>query len=307
MAELSIQEIGMSKRITDYQGLRESIPDIVSEKISSPDSWLDTGCGMGGSVRASFERFPGTRFVLADPSSENIAEARKNIQGAEFVIAPTDGLTMPDASFDVITAILSHHYYSQREKKMDAVRNCRRMLREGGMFITVEHTRYDGDQSAKDSEWRDYMESKGLEERFIAEMFQRRGTVYFPMTEEEHLSMLEEAGFRDAKVFWRTCSDIGIYAFRRCHGKSIPALSTVGKHQITISGSATHDLLLLRNRQLQACRGDHSSRREGFRRIHRGIGSRGPEGRERVRTGFPRLLLGPPDHSGEVPQAGPHG
>jgi len=214
----SIQEIGMSKRITGYYSLRETIPNLVAERIGEPKRWLDIGCGMGGSIRKSLERFPGAAFTLVDPSEDNLSVAKDSIgdwQGCEFIRSTSDALRLEDGSFDVISCILSHHYYSDMDLKLEAVRNCFRMLRSGGVFITVEHTRYDSSQPEKDAEWVDYMRGMGLEEESIKEMLDRRGTFYYPLTEEEHICLMEKAGFCDIQVFWRTCSDIGLVATKR--------------------------------------------------------------------------------------------
>ena len=204
-------EIGMSKRITDYESLRERIPCLVRELKDHPASWLDAGCGTGGSVRLSVELFPDTRFTLSDPSEENISAVKERFSGSRFVhcCAATDQLTLKDASFDVITSILSNHYYGDRAAKLKALSNCHRMLSDGGVMVIVEHRRSE-DQEKADSEWRSYMESRGLSETSIQEMFDRRGTVYFPYTEEDLKAILGEAGFTDAVTFWATCSDIGL-------------------------------------------------------------------------------------------------
>jgi tRNA (cmo5U34)-methyltransferase len=214
----SPQEIGMSKRITDYRVLRETIPGAVKDSSIAPTSWLDTGCGMGGSIRLSVERFPDTRFTLSDPSEDNISEARRSYRDrCDYIVSTSDRLDLEDSSFDVITAILSHHYYSDRETKLLATVNCHRMLKDGGIFVVVEHTRYDGDQAAMDSQWEKYMRDSGLEEESIRQMFARRDTVYFPYTEEEYVQLLKDAGFSEIKPFWRTCSDIGFVARKRIH------------------------------------------------------------------------------------------
>ncbi len=213
MVRESRQEIGMSKRIVDYDALRDRIPEIISSAVPEPRTWLDIGCGAGGSIRKSLQSFPSCEFTLADPSSENLKEA-KELAGksgrCSFLKASSHELSLPDGSFDVITAILSHHYYPDIGTKRKVAANCLRMLREGGVFLYVEHTIHEDGQQAKDEEWRGYMRSKGLEESHIQEMFDRRDTVYFPFEERDHVEMLSETGFKDIRVFWRTCSDIGL-------------------------------------------------------------------------------------------------
>jgi len=210
---LTRQEIGMAKRITDYDVLREKIPSLVKDRMGDPEEWLDTGCGMGGSIRRPMEIFGETHFHLAEPNIENMAEAKNCTDSARctYIASTSDALDLKDSSFDVITAILSHHYYPDRESKLKATSNCFRMLRKGGIFIVVEH-RLSADQESADREWRSYMERKGLEEESIREMFNRRNKVYFPMTSDEYLELLRDAGFSEIEQFWDTCSDMGFVA-----------------------------------------------------------------------------------------------
>ena len=207
-------EKGMMYRIAGYEQLRIAVDDAVVSRIASPSSWLDTGCGTGGSIRLSVERHPGTRFTLADPSEDNLAKAKETIGAYGYAAGPTHLLDFPDSSFDSITSILSHHYYSDREQKRKAVSNCFRMLREGGVYVTVEHTVHPGEQDSYDREWASYMRGRGLPEDRIEEMFERRDTVYFPMPEDELKALILSCGFSEAEVFWRSCSDVGIVAVK---------------------------------------------------------------------------------------------
>ncbi|MBR4245147.1 MAG: class I SAM-dependent methyltransferase [Candidatus Methanomethylophilaceae archaeon] len=207
-------EKGMMYRIAGYEQLRIAVDDAVVSRIASPSSWLDTGCGTGGSIRLSVERHPGTRFTLADPSEDNLAKVKETIGAYGYAAGPTHLLDFPDSSFDAITSILSHHYYSDREQKRKAVSNCFRMLREGGVYVTVEHTVHPGEQDSYDREWASYMRGRGLSEDRIEEMFERRDTVYFPMPEDELKALILSCGFSEAEVFWRSCSDVGIVAVK---------------------------------------------------------------------------------------------
>ncbi len=215
MGPMTDFEKGMMCRIAGYEQLRTAVDDAVVARIASPSSWLDTGCGTGGSIRLSVERHPDTRFTLADPSEDNLAKAKETIGASGYAAAPTHLLDFPDASFDVITSILSNHYYSDREEKRKAVSNCHRMLRDGGVLVIVEHTIHPGEQDSCDREWAAYMRGKGLPEDRIAEMFERRNTVYFPMTEDDLKALILSCGFSEADVFWRSCSDVGIVAVKR--------------------------------------------------------------------------------------------
>ena len=209
-------ERGMAKRIVGYRELMQKVSDLLMENTPDMHIWLDTGCGTGGLVRENIGRFPRTQFVLADPSSDNIAAAKEHMHGEQrclYVTKPTHELNFGDSTLDAVTAMFCHHYYEDVEDKMRAIINCSRMLKSGGIFITAEHVAHD-DQKGADEEWIAYMTGAGLPREFAEEMVSRRDREYFPLTETAHLELLKVCGFSRAEVFWRTCSDIGIIAFK---------------------------------------------------------------------------------------------
>ena len=210
-------ERGMAKRIVGYQELIGKVSDLLYDHDENPHIWLDTGCGTGGLIRANIDRFPKTQFVLSDPSSDNISTAKESMHGEQrclYVTKPTHELNFGDSTLDAVTAMFCHHYYEDIEDKKKAIGNCFRMLKKNGIFITAEHTRHD-DQERADAEWLDFMKDAGLPGEFAAEMVSRRDREYFPLTESAHIELLKSCGFTDISVFWSTCSDIGIVAFKR--------------------------------------------------------------------------------------------
>ena len=209
-------ERGMAKRIVGYEGLMTKVSDIIFEHISNPHIWLDTGCGTGGLVRNNLGRFARTQFILSDPSEDNISVAKEYMHGNQrclYVQRRTDELNFGDSTLDVVTAILCHHYYSDIEQKKKALSNCCRMLRDGGMLISAEHVRHDNQEKA-DKEWLAHMKSSGLPDELAQNMIDRRDNEYFPMTESALVELLKGCGFKRTEVFWCTCSDIGIVAFK---------------------------------------------------------------------------------------------
>lgn len=211
--EITELERGLSKRIPGYAEIRKLISDTAFDHNPKPRIWLDTGCGTGVLVRDLLSRFGSTQFVLADPSDDNISECKSQMRGEQrclYVTQPTDKLNFGE-SLDVITAVLCHHYYRTKDERKIALANCFRMLKRSGLFFMVEHARFP-DQDKKDSEWREFMRSNAMPDQFIERMIERRGTEYFPLTQEEHIVLLEEVGFKNINVFWLSCSDIGIFA-----------------------------------------------------------------------------------------------
>jgi tRNA (cmo5U34)-methyltransferase len=198
--------------ITGYDRLQPTVIDTALSKVSDPKIWLDAGCGTGTLVKMALERSPKTQFVLADPGAPMLDQAKRLLHSdphCSFVQRPTDALNFGDGTLDVITAILSNHYYP-RDDHEKAVRNCFRMLRKGGVFVYVEHIDpKDGDYA----EWREN-QLKGKSEEEVDAFFARLNKEFFVLPIDDHIDLLNRVGFSSFEVFWRTCGDIGFVAVK---------------------------------------------------------------------------------------------
>ena len=99
-----------------YENFHNSAIDLVKTVNPSPTKWLDTGCGTGTFVQKALSEFAETEFFLADPSKSMIEIARK-VSDNVFETG-TSQLNFPQENFDVITAILSHHFMNQDERRL---------------------------------------------------------------------------------------------------------------------------------------------------------------------------------------------
>ena len=81
------------RTIPYYEHFHRETIDLVQIAKPDPSCWLDTGCGTGYLVEIALNQFPRTQFVLADPSSNMLEEAR---QGGQSVspLRGHDGASM---------------------------------------------------------------------------------------------------------------------------------------------------------------------------------------------------------------------
>ncbi|MCX8131530.1 MAG: class I SAM-dependent methyltransferase [Clostridia bacterium] len=197
--------------------------DLVKTIDPMPAIWLDTGCGTGTFGVSACEIFKNTRFVLADPSNEMLAIAKGKItKTGDFRIevleaASTQDIRLPDKSFDIITAIQAHHYMD-REVRKTATENCFRMLKSGGTYITFENIRPFSETGSKVGleRWKRFQLKEGKSLAEAEKHAARFGQEYFPITIEEHLRLLKEAGFSTVEVFWVSYMQAGFYALKEC-------------------------------------------------------------------------------------------
>ena len=209
---------GVRATIPCYDSFQEATIDLLSVVLPEPARWLDTGCGTGNLIAQVRGFFPGTGFVLADPSPDMLEVAREKLFGApeiEFVQGGTQSLDLPDGSFDVVTAMMCHHYGTKSDRRA-AMLNCLRMLRKGGVCVVFENIRprTAGGLVVGLERWRRFQERSGKSPESVARHLGRFDRALFPITIAEHLALYEEIGFETVEVLWASWMQAGFYMLR---------------------------------------------------------------------------------------------
>lgn len=118
---------------------REPLVDRVSELLDPDATVIDVGAGTGTLALAIAAKRPDARVVAVDGDADALARARKK-PGSERVEWQEDlagNITMPSASAGVVVmSLLLHHL--QRESKLAALREARRLLRPGGHLVVAD-------------------------------------------------------------------------------------------------------------------------------------------------------------------------
>ena len=184
-----------------YDSFHQETINLIEAMNSKPAIWLDTGCGTGTLVEIASKHFPDAKFILADPSAEMLEEARKKLYGSDKVTflkpnSTQDLSTEIIGRPDVITAIQSHHYLS-KEDRIKVTKVCYDLLNEGGIYVTFENirplTKLGIDIGKRN--WKRFQLSKGRDFETVEDLIKRFDTMFFPITVEEHLSLLRGLGF----------------------------------------------------------------------------------------------------------------
>ena len=201
-----------------YESFHQSTIDLVHSAQKRAEKWLDTGCGTGTLCVKARDLFPNTEFKLSDPSAQMLKVAREKLDSdgrVSFELADTQSLTYPDEYFDIITAIQCHHYLDKSER-VRATKNCFRMLKQDGIYVTFENIRpMSGlglDVALK--RWGDYQISMGRTAFEVAEHIKRFDKEFFPITIMDHIRLLNETGFKAVEVLWASYAQAGIYAIK---------------------------------------------------------------------------------------------
>jgi ubiquinone/menaquinone biosynthesis C-methylase UbiE len=105
---------------------------------------LDLACGTGSFLREVKANHPRLHVTALDLSPYYIEEARRTLSpwsGVDFVTAAAEAMPIPDAQFDVVTAIYLFHELPGRTRRQVAA-EIARILKPGGLFILVDSLQF---------------------------------------------------------------------------------------------------------------------------------------------------------------------
>jgi tRNA (cmo5U34)-methyltransferase len=206
-----------------YDTIHAEVIRLVKLVKPEVECWLDTGCGTGRVAEQALKDFPAARFILADPSEAMLAQTRArltNRDSARLTILPSIGSADLEShveknTADVATAIQCHHYL-QRPERLKALRACREVLKHGGLFVTFENIapRTAAGVRFGLTAWKQFLMDNGRTEQEAGQHIARYGTELLPITAEEHLKALAQAGFRVVELFWFSQMQTGFYAIK---------------------------------------------------------------------------------------------
>lgn len=107
-----------------FEVLMASIPD-------SAQRGLDVGCGEGETARRLRRRVPSV--IGLDPHPSSIDEARSHDDDIEYVVGDLETTDLPEASFDVVSAVAVLHHLDHRV----GLGRLGRLVRPGGLLLVV--------------------------------------------------------------------------------------------------------------------------------------------------------------------------
>lgn len=185
--------------------------------------WVDTGCGTGRVAQQALMDFPSAEFILADPSEAMLAQTRArlaNYDSARLTLLPPIGSAELESHLakntaDVITAIQCHHYLP-RPDRIQALRACREVLKPGGLLVTFENIAPRTNEGVRFglAAWKQFLMENGRPETEADQHIARYGKELLPITAEEHLDALAQAGFSVVEIFWYSQMQAGFYAIK---------------------------------------------------------------------------------------------
>tara|TARA_B110000902_G_scaffold11080_1_gene13314 strand:+ start:5155 stop:5925 length:771 start_codon:yes stop_codon:yes gene_type:complete len=153
--------------------------DLAGKKV------LDIGCGQGRPACILAQKY-GAHVTGTDLEAHlikrSIARAEKMSlsQQIEFIQVKPGPLTFPDNSFDFV---ISSGAFTQIDDKIAMYRECLRVLKPGGVLSCYDWMKTEGDYSDDMLYW-----------------FKAEGLTYAMRTPQQHLTLLQQAGFSNPEI-----------------------------------------------------------------------------------------------------------
>lgn len=215
---VSMYDENVRKVIPFYDEIYEQIFSLIKAYFSNKQiSVLDSGCGTGTFGLNVCKKLNVSELILCDPSEKMLEDAKRKLEGypCEFIKAGSEELDFENR-FDLVTAIQSHHYFKEAERN-NAIKNCFRALKHGGLFICFENTAPFSDAGREIMLRRveEYGLRAGRTFKEVKSHSARYGQEFFPITVSRHLELLHESGFETAELLWHSYMQSGFYAIKK--------------------------------------------------------------------------------------------
>jgi demethylmenaquinone methyltransferase/2-methoxy-6-polyprenyl-1,4-benzoquinol methylase len=122
---------------------RARAASIAAGASACPEKALDVCCGTGDFTLALGRSLPaGTELTGADLSAAMLSLAKTKTRDIKFVQAEARALPFADGSFGLVTiSFATRNLNIDRENMLAALREFRRVLKPGGIFLNLETTR----------------------------------------------------------------------------------------------------------------------------------------------------------------------
>jgi tRNA (cmo5U34)-methyltransferase len=190
-----------------------ALPFHQKEKINI----LDLGCGTGNISLKVKERFPNARITCVDMAENMIKMAKYKLASyddVEFIIADVRDLDFKD-DFDAVVSSLALHHLQHPEKK-PFYHTIRRFLKKGGVFYNADNILGSSphlNQLYMDK-WIEFMLKSHTQEEIDTVWLPKHREEDFPAPLMDHIHWLEDAGFEDVDVVWKSFM-FGVYGGKK--------------------------------------------------------------------------------------------
>lgn len=207
------------KTIPGYAALHQTAGSILSSLLPERARVLVCGSGTGYEALSYARDNPGWSITGFDPAIEMIRvaqeKARSNALGERVSFIHGSVSDLPEDQFDGATSMLVKHFIPY-EEKLSYVSNIAKRLKPGGVFLTVDITGHRDDEDFKrDLEvWEKFQRAHRDDVEEIEKTIDRVRLDMPILRGPETVSLLEENGFKNVRLFWKNLIFNGYIAER---------------------------------------------------------------------------------------------
>jgi tRNA (cmo5U34)-methyltransferase len=206
-------------------GQRALLAELLPFAVDEPFTFVDLGAGTGAAARIILDHFPAAHAILADFSSQMMAQGElelKPYEGrytyVEFDLTKAGGWPagIPDPVDAAISSLSVHHLNDDRKQTLFAEIFLR--LAPGGWYLNYDPVR--PPDAVVEEAWlragdrRDPTAAGKREHRTQEEQFRYENHVRYMIPLNPQLDYLRAAGFEGVDVYWKEL-DFVIYGGRR--------------------------------------------------------------------------------------------
>lgn len=199
----------LERSIPNYQSMRDLTYKLGRYFIQPETSVLDIGCSRGLSVDRFIREYPLTNFWLIDTSEPMIEVCKDKYQllnNVKILNADICRNILPDG-LSLCLSVLTLQFI-EKSKRQNIVNRIYESLNSGCAFILVEKLNAEAFNDIFTREYYDIKQKNGYSPKQIADKRESLKGVMEPLTEQENIEMLNEAGFKYIECFYR-CLNFG--------------------------------------------------------------------------------------------------
>jgi len=211
------------KNVPQYDEMHRLITDIAGWFLEDNTNVYDIGTSTGEVVRNLIERYPSKRcsYIATDTSPEMASRcAQRFLESKPHVPVIVKDEDVRSTSFkmehaSLVTCVLTLQFIPKRDR-LTVLKKIYESLHKGGGLILVE--KVIGENTRFNEMWVElYHELKlrnGMTEEEVFKKSQAIRGVLVPLTLQENVSLLKEAGFTEIDVFFKWTNFVGLIAMK---------------------------------------------------------------------------------------------
>lgn len=197
-----------------YNTFHEMVKNISRYAIQSDSKVVDVGCSTGHLLKDLQEtnNKNNVEFIGLDTSTQMIEFCNRNSK-ARFINTNAIDFDFTNSSF--VTSVLCLQFCTKEYRKL-IIESIYKGLKEDGMFIIVEKIKSQivDIHDIYNDLYYDFKRQQGLTDKEIIDKNVSLRGIMKPMTMEENLTLLKEAGFKKTDIFFKYNNFVGIMAIK---------------------------------------------------------------------------------------------